>query len=245
MANSQVETRLNEMKEYIRTIYMRNAYNVMRPTEWEQEDEDWWNDTFMFEAVNSNHFSFEEEWNEYVYGTNNEDPADAFVIIGMINAINNWSDEIIGEHWKYGIGNLTYEKVFQNFAYFYVLSEGVDFWREQKDKYNEYVATMDEAEEESDAESVEEEYTGSKDFPPNETDDNCPICLEAYTPQKQRDGIRNSDEHKSKCPHYCCVPCWLELYDKNEGEKKRCPICRANITKWLDDNHIGHLGDYP
>jgi len=167
------------------------------------------------------------------------------VVIEMINRINKWSEEITGAYWDYD--NLTYGKIFKNFAYFYVCSRGIEFWLEKKDMYNEFVAEMgdEDSETESDAESVEEEYTGSKDFPPNETDDNCPICLEAYTPQKQRDGIRNSNEHKSKCPHYCCVPCWLELYDKNEGEKKRCPICRANITKWLDDNHIGHLGDYP
>jgi len=93
--------------------------------------------------------------------------------------------------------------------------------------------------------SDDEEYTGSKDFPPNETDDNCPICLEAYTSQKQKDGVRHSDEHKSKCPHYCCVDCWIDLYNNNEIKKKRCPICRANITKWLEDNHINHLGGYP
>jgi hypothetical protein len=82
-----------------------------------------------------------------------------------------------------------------------------------------------------------------KDFPPNETDDKCPICLEAYTSKKQRDGVRYS-EYKIKCPHYCCVPCWIDLY-YNKDKIKRCPICRANITDWLEENHTNHLGEYP
>lgn len=238
MANAQMT--ILGMEEFIRTTYMRDVYNDLRPTVAQQEDENWWDETFIQEAVNSHRYDFEDAWCEYVSEIPETTP-EVFVILEMINAINSWSEEITGDTWSYD--RLTYGLVFKNFAYFSVVSKGVDYWREQKDMYNEYVAEMGDADD-SDAESVEEEYNGSKDFPPNETDDNCPICLEAYTPQKQRDGIRNS-EYKSRCPHYCCVPCWLDLYSKNEGEKKRCPICRANLTNWLEDNHTNHLGDYP
>jgi len=236
------QSRINTMEEFIHTIYMRDVYNVLRPTIAQQEDETWWDETFIPEAVNSNNFDFEDAWIDFDEDNQTNTP-EVFVVIEMINKINKWSEEITGSSWDYD--NLTYGKIFKNFAYFYVCSRGIEFWLEKKDMYNEYVADMgDESDDDGDAESVEEEYNGSKDFPPNETDDNCPICLEAYTPQKQRDGVRNSD-YKVKCPHYCCVSCWVELYDKNVGEKKRCPICRANLTNWLENVLPSYQGEYP
>jgi len=236
------QSRINTMEEFIHTIYMRDVYNVLRPTIAQQEDETWWDETFIPEAVNSNNFDFEDAWIDFDEDNQTNTP-EVFVVIEMINKINKWSELITGSSWDYD--NLTYGKIFKNFAYFYVCSRGIEFWLEKKDMYNEYVADMgDESDDDGDAESVEEEYNGSKDFPPNETDDNCPICLEAYTPQKQRDGVRNSD-YKVKCPHYCCVSCWVELYDKNVGEKKRCPICRANITDWLESVLPSYQGEYP
>ena len=80
---NEVATRLNYINEYIRTTYMRDVYNDLRPTIAQQEDEDWWNDTFIQNAVNSEDYDFENDWN------NNEWERDetAFVVIGMINKI--------------------------------------------------------------------------------------------------------------------------------------------------------------
>lgn len=86
-----------------------------------------------------------------------------------------------------------------------------------------------------DAESAEEEYNGSKDFPPNDTDEQCPICLEAYTPQKQRDGIRCSDI-PSNCSHYCCERCWYVIWGQH-NDTNNCPICKRDITMWLSTHY--------
>ena len=88
------------------------------------------------------------------------------------------------------------------YAYMHAMQKGVEHWKLQSSFWNHDMDNI------SETESVEEEYNGTKDFPPNETDDNCPVCLEEYTFRKQRDGIRNS-EYKVKCPHYCCCDCWL------------------------------------
>jgi hypothetical protein len=237
---NQVEERLNEMNEYIRNEYMAFAYSQFRPSVEQQNSEHWWRDIFLKEAVNS--FDFQEGWNDYVDRTDDGVVIvqEVFVVIEMINKINKWCDDEYGEG-PWSCENFTYDKIFKMYAYMYVIRQGLDFWMEQKDMFNEYVAINYS---EEDAESVEEEYTGSKDFPPNETDDVCPICFEEYTAKKPRDGIRNS-EYKSRCPHYCCVDCWVNIYNDESNTKKRCPICRANVSKWLEDNQYLHLGEYP
>ena len=160
----------------------------------------------------------------------------------MINQINEWSKTETVTIWDFGV--LTHSKIYKMYAYMHVMQKGVEHWKLQSVFWNHDMDDMSDAESVESVESVEEEYTGTKDFPPNETDDNCPVCLDAYTPQKQKDGVRNS-KYKVKCPHYCCCDCWLELYEKNEGEKKRCPICRANVTDWLESVIPSYYPDYP
>jgi hypothetical protein len=209
---------------------MRDVYNDLRPTIAQQEDENWWDETFIPEAVNSENYDFENDWNNNVW----ERDETAVVVIGMINKINEWSNQITGFLWD--CDNITYELVFKNYAYFYVCSRGTEFWLEQKDMYNEYVAEMGDADDsDEDAESVEEEYNGSKDFPPNETDDNCPICLEAYKESNPKDGIRCSDI-PSNCSHYCCESCWYVIWGQ-ENDTNKCPICKRNITMWLSTHY--------
>lgn len=240
---NQVEERLNEMNEYILNEYMPYVYNELRPSIEQQNSEDWWRDTFIREAVNSPNFDFNERWDEYVNRTHGGFifVPEVFVVIEMINIINDWCLGALGEKWD--CDNLTYDKIFKKYAYVFVIQQGWEYWMEQKERFNEYITIHYD---EEDAESVEEEYTGSKDFPPNETDDVCPICFEEYTSNKMRDGIRNS-EYKSRCPHYCCIDCWINIYNNVSNTIKRCPICRANVTGWLEDNHHLHLGtrEYP
>jgi hypothetical protein len=213
-------------------IFMRDVYYDLHPTAEQQEDENWWKNVFLQKAVNSDEYNFQKTWEEL----RDTSPYEVFLIIEMINQINEWSKNELGHTWDFGV--LTHSKIYKMYAYVHVMQKGVEHWKFQSSFWNHDMDNM------SDTESVEEEYTGTKDFPPNETDDNCPICLDAYTPQKQKDGVRNS-EYKVKCPHYCCCDCWLELYEKNEGEKKRCPICRANVTDWLESVIPSYYPDYP
>ena len=230
MMQYQVKYEIDLMEGFLENDYMKEVYRDLHPTAEQQGDEDWWNDIYIQNAVNSDDYDFPARWAEQRDASQYE----ALVLMELINQIFKWNEDENGISEKWWGDVLTISKIYRMYAYMYVVRMGADYWinLSHTDNWN---FEMEER----------EQYNGSKDFPPNETDETCPICLEAYTPQKQKDGVRNSDEHKSKCPHYCCVPCWVELYDKNEGEKKRCPICKANITKWLDDNHIGHLGGYP
>lgn len=218
---NEVATRLNYINEYIRTTYMRDVYNALRPTIAQQEDEDWWNE-FIDTAVNSDDYDFEDAWIDDEF----ERDEDAFVIIEMINVINNWYDNCFGENWGYE-KPLTYSAVLKQYAYVFVANQGVEFWRDQRERFNEFVAEM--------GDDSEEEYNGSKDFPPNETDDNCPICLEAYTEDKKKDGIRCSDI-PSNCSHYCCERCWYVIWGQH-NDTNNCPICKRNITMWLSTHY--------
>ena len=232
MSQQQIESIIENMKEIV-YIHLCDVYNNLRPTAEQQEDENWWNDVFLQIAVNSDEYNFQDTW-EALRDTSQDE---VFLIIEMINQINEWSKNELGHNWDFGV--LTHSKIYKMYAYMHAMQKGVEHWKLQSSFWNHAMDNI------SDTESVEEEYNGTKDFPPNETDDNCPICLETYTVQKQKDGIRNSDEHKSKCPHYCCCDCWLELYEKNEGKKKRCPICRANVTEWLESVIPSYYPDYP
>ena len=249
MSQQQVEYLIGQIEEIFH-IFMRDVYYDLHPTADQQEDENWWKNVFLQKAVNSDEYNFQETWEELRDDTS---PYEAFLIIEMINKINKWYDDEYGETWTYE-SPLTYSKIIKMYAYMHAMQCGVEHLKNQSGFWNhdmdEIISEEDSgygAVEDSDTESIEsteEEYTGTKDFPPNETDDNCPVCLEAYTVQKQKDGIRNS-EYKVKCPHYCCCDCWLELYEKNEGKKKRCPICRANVTEWLESVIPSYYPDYP
>ena len=90
---------------------------------------------------------------------------------------------------------------------------------------------------ECECEQPTEVYNGSKDFPPNETDETCPICLEAYDREigRLKDGIQNSD-YESNCPHWCCCMCWDTMY-KQDKDTYCCPICKRDITDWLKTHY--------
>ena len=79
--------------------------------------------------------------------------------------------------------------------------------------------------------------TQPQDFPPNETDETCPICLEAYDKEigRLKDGIQNS-EYESNYPHWCCSMCWDTMYKQN-NDTYCCPICKRDITDWLKTHY--------
>ena len=95
----------------------------------------------------------------------------------------------------------------------------------------------EEEEDESHPTPEPEQYNGSKDFPPNETDETCPICLEAYDKEigRLKDGIQNSG-YESNCPHWCCCMCWDQMY-KQYNDTYSCPICKRDITDWLKTHY--------
>jgi hypothetical protein len=219
MSQQQIEYLIGRMEE-IFTIFMRDVYYDLNPTAEQQDDENWWSNIFLQKAVNSDEYNFQKTWEELRDDTS---PYDAFLIIEMINKINKWSEDEFGETWTYE-SPLTYNKIYKMYAYMYAMQCGVEHWKFQSGFWNHDIDNA------SNTESAEEEYTGTKDFPSNETDDNCHICLDAYSSQKLRfEGVRN-DEYKEKCHHYCdfcCCDCWLEMSAKKIGEKDRCPICKA------------------
>jgi hypothetical protein len=221
---------------FIKDDFMPTVYANCAPNTEEQNDEDWWSDTFIHTAVNSELYVFADMWYErddrHIF---NDTSFDAFWVVEMINRINKWNDDEYGNDWSWE-KPLTLDKILNMYAYLYVNVElGTQYWIEQRDRLNQYAL---ENEEESDAEEEEEKesvevYNGSKVFPPNETDETCPMCLEEYDKEigRLKDGIQNS-EYESNCPHWGCCMCWRGMYKQNK-EKYCCPICRRDITDWL------------
>ena len=241
--NIIVGNKINEINTFINGDFMPRVYFHLLPTVEQQNDEDWWVDTFIHTAVNSEVFDFADEW----FGRDDQphyiDTSwDAFVIVEMINKIDKWYDDVYGEKWAYE-SPLTLERIYKMYAYLFVNNKGVEYWIEQKNRLNEYVVSqqLDEASDMSVVSDEDEEpkevYNGSKDFPPNETDETCPICLEAYDRDsgKLKDGIRNSN-YESNCPHWCCCMCWDEMY-KQDKDEYGCPICKRDITEWIEETY--------
>jgi hypothetical protein len=230
MSQQQIEYLLEQIDEIFH-IFMRDVYYDLHPTTEQQNDENWWNNIFMQKAVNSDEYNFQETWEEL----RDTSPYEVFLIIEMINQINKWSEDELGHKWDFGV--LTHSKIYKMYAYMYAMRRGVEHWKNASGLWNHDMDEMS-SEEDSDIESIEsieEEYTGTKDFPPNETDDNCPICLDAYTSQKQRDGIRCSDI-PSNCSHYCCESCWYVIWGQH-NDTNNCPICKRDITMWLSTHY--------
>lgn len=221
---SQELTQYQKLVECLKH-HLRFVWGELQPTNEERNDDEYIQDTFINNVVNNEIYDFYEMWNntanDYYFEMSVE------TLLRILNKVRDWYRDEMGDEWLPLSNDYSIQNIMNGWAEAEVSEWGFDAVREIIN------ATIE-----------EEEYTGTKDFPPNETDDNCPICLEAYTWRKQKDGIRNS-EYKVKCPHYCCCDCWLELYEKNEGEKKRCPICRANVTDWLESVIPSYYPDYP
>ena len=223
---SQELTQYQKLVECLKH-HLRFVWSDLEPNDEEQNDEEYFQNTFINNAVNNEiKYDFYEMWNNTANDYYFEMSAET--LLRILNEVKDWYRNEMGDDWLPPNNEYSIETIMNGWAEANVREWGVDAVREIIN------AAIEE----------EEEYTGTKDFPPNETDDNCPICLETYTSRKMRDGIRNS-EYKVKCPHYCCCDCWLELYEKNEGEKKRCPICRANVTDWLESVIPSYQPDYP
>jgi hypothetical protein len=242
--NIIVGNKIDEMNRFIYGVFMPRVYFHLLPTVEQQNDEEWWSDTFIHTAVNSEVFDFADEWfqrdDQPLY---NDTTWDAFWVVELINKIDKWYDDIYGEKWAYE-SPLTLEAILKMYAYLFVVGKGAYHWEEEKDRFNEYVVAQQEVEDMSvvsddsdEDEEPKEVYNGSKDFPPNETDETCPICLEAYNRDsgKLKDGIRNSG-YESNCPHWCCCMCWDEMYKQNKDEYN-CPICKRDITEWIDETY--------
>lgn len=221
MSQQQIEYLIGKINEFISSVYLKEVYRDLNPTAEQQDDDDWWNDVFIQTAVNSDEYNFQETWEEY----RDTSPYEAFLIIEMINQINNWSE---GQKWDFGV--LTHSKIYKMYAYMYVMRYGIENWKDQ-------IPLWDEEDDDDVCVCEEEEYNGTKDFPPNETDEKCPICLEEYDREigRLQDGIQNSD-YESNCPHWCCCMCWDKMYRQNKSEY-HCPICKRDITCWLKTHY--------
>lgn len=221
---------IEDMEKYIIKIHLRDVYYRERPT-----NEDEWGE-FINKAMNTEEYDFYERWNEYDCSANRTYEYGIAETLALLNKIDKLYDDIYGEKWAYDA--LTYKKVVNMYAYLYVNKESVEWLMLNKAEYDAYADEMDADDSEDDDEEDEEEYNGSKDFPPNETDETCPICLEAYDRELGRlqDGIRNST-YESNCPHWCCCMCLDEMYKQSDGDKCRCPICKRDITDWMKEQY--------
>ena len=72
----------------------------------------------------------------------------------------------------------------------------------------------------------------------------CPICYKKYGEQTDdgnwflcKDGIDNSNfRDTNPCKHYFCVCCLKNMF--NHGEVPyTCPLCRSDITEWLEEGY--------
>lgn len=231
---------IEDMEKYITNIYLRTVYYRVRVGAVVPQDEEWWSN-FIETALNSEEYDFCADWSEYNYGGNQNYEYGIAETLALLNKINKMYDDIYGERWEC-VGGLTYKKLVNMYAYLYVNSEGVEWTMLRKTEYDAYVEEMlsfeESDDEECECECEQEIYNGSKDFPPNETDEQCPICLEAYDRDsgKLQDGIRNSDDFESNCPHWACCMCWDTMY-KQDKDTYCCPICKRDITYWLKTHY--------
>jgi len=55
----------------------------------------------------------------------------------------------------------------------------------------------------------------------------CMTCLQSYTTDRR---IKLS----APCGHHCCIPCWKGLKRHSNDGECSCPMCRANISEWIN-----------
>jgi hypothetical protein len=227
MTQPQVKYEIDLMEAFLENDYMRDVYIHLNPTAEQQGDEDWWND-YIQTAVNSDTYDFPARWAEHRDASQYE----ALVMIEMINQIFKWNEDENGISEKWWDDVLTHSRIYKMYAYMYVVRCGVEHWKDTMG-----INDWNESDDDDVCVCEKETYNGSKDFPPNETDETCPICLEAYDKEigRLKDGIQNS-EYESNCPHWCCCMCWDTMY-KQDKDTYCCPICKRDITDWLKTHY--------
>ena len=210
------------LDEYLKH-HLRFVWGELEPTDEELNDDEYIQDTFINNAVNNEIYDFYEMWNDTTNEHYFEMRVDTLLI--LLNELKERYRDEMGDEWLPPNNEYTIQNIMNGWAYMEVQRVGIVNVRA-------LIISGLEEEEEAEAEAVEI-YNGTKDFPPNETDETCPICLEAYTEDNNKEGIRWSD-HQSNCPHQCCRSCWLGMA-KQQPEKYLCPICKRDITKWAKE----------
>lgn len=215
------------LDEYLKH-HLRFVWGELEPTTEELNDDEYIQDTFINNAVNNDIYDFYEMWNDTTNEHYFEMRADTLLI--LLNEITDRYRDEMGDEWLPPNNEYTIQNIMNGWAYMEVQRVGIVNVRA-------LITFGLEEEEEAKAKAVEI-YNGTKDFPPNETDETCPICLEAYTAyflgeRSRKEGIRWSD-HQSNCPHQCCIGCWLSMA-KQQPEKYLCPICKRDITEWAKE----------
>lgn len=215
------------LDEYLKH-HLRFVWGELEPTDEELNDDEYIQDTFINNAVNNDIYDFYEMWNDTTNDHYFEMRADTLLI--LLNELTERYRDEIGDEWLPPNNEYTIQNIMNGWAYMEVQRVGIDNVRAL------ITFGLEEAEE-AEAEAVEI-YNGTKDFPPNETDETCPICLEAYTEdileKRTKMGIRDSI-FASNCPHRCCECCWKNIIKQNTTDKYCCPICKRDITNWVMD----------
>jgi len=215
---AQTTIQMLHLDEYLRH-HLRFVWGELEPNAEERNDDEYIQDTFINTAVNSEGYEFYDMWNDTTNEHYFEMRVDTLLI--LLNELKDWYRNEMGDDWFPPNNDYSIKTIMNGWAYAVVQGWGIDGVKE---------IISDVLEEEAEAVEI---YNGTKDFPPNETDETCPICLEAYTEDKNKEGIRWSD-HQSNCPHQCCRTCWLGMA-KQQPEKYLCPICKRDITEWAKE----------
>jgi hypothetical protein len=218
---SQELTQYQKLVECLKH-HLSYVWGELYPTNEELNDDEYIQGTLINNAVNNDIYDFYELWNDPTNPDYFEMKADT--ILRLLNEVKDWHRNEMGDEWLPPNNEYSIQTIMNGWASMEVENWGIGAVR---------AIIVDLLEEEDEA--VEEEYNGTKDFPPNETDDNCPICLEAYTSQKMKDGIRCSDI-PSNCSHYCCERCWYVIWGQ-QNDTNNCPICKRDITMWLSTHY--------
>jgi hypothetical protein len=123
--------RKTELEHFLTYTYMPQVYREIDPTDDNKNDEHWFQDVYIFEAVNSNNYDFYDRWiSSYDANERNIDRLIGVrLVLELINDINQWSEDEMGENWSWD-GDLTPEKVVKMYAYMYVMRMGEDHWRQ-------------------------------------------------------------------------------------------------------------------
>jgi len=171
----------------------------------------------------NNEYTFQEKCIRNIlkqYGGMSEYPLDR-KIMQEINTANDW------------FSGCQFMEYINHKLYAYLMEQG----------YGPTYVYWEDIDCDSDNEEVEGDGEEEEELISNETDETCPICLEAYDREigRLKDGIQNSN-YESNCPHWCCCMCW-DTMSRQDNDTYSCPICKTDITDWLKTHYYSDSDD--
>ena len=62
----------------------------------------------------------------------------------------------------------------------------------------------------------------------------CPICMDVFTAERQAQSPLLGDA-PSRCRHFACEDCWMEIMARGEPNTWKCAICREDVGAWMSE----------